>query len=170
MNVANLCYYLIARAKADTATGGLYHASAPIVTGVYVGVAPPKAALPYVVISLPDASNMETFTQPNWETTIRFAAYAKLDAPGEASSALQVLSNVIDRLVGDWEQQEDRQPTYGYHRHVLQLTPELTIGGYQGSAMVLVNTSLQADDERVLQAVLEFKTFYSRELQLIADP
>lgn len=81
-----------ARYLADTGTGGLHHASAPIITAMYLEVAPETAVYPYVVFTVQDDTQSNTLGKSRTEVFVSFNVYTSKD------SNLVAMVGIMNRL------------------------------------------------------------------------
>lgn len=117
MDLANLETAIYNRLVGDTGAGGLRNASAPLVTGVFVGTANSGQTMPFLLIDVAaeraqNAFSRDIFNAEFWVTTS--AARFGSATPG------QVYSDILARVYGDTV--GGSVPTYGLHRHTLSLS------------------------------------------------
>lgn len=100
----DLANALIVMAEADTGAGGLYNASAPLVTGVFTLVAPEGQLSPYVVIEPISEDEEKVFATANYgvEFLIQFSIYAEKQYSGQS---LAIVSLISDRIRAVYDRQ-----------------------------------------------------------------
>lgn len=112
------------RLAADTGTGGLFNVSSPLVTACYNGEVKAEQAYPFLslnVVSAPSQDSMDTRVRL---VTMDVHVYCKKSQdPGDSSyDGMDVGGKIIERVVGDWDQQSSRSPTFGLDRWKPTLT------------------------------------------------
>lgn len=112
MNTRLVLQALFDRAKADTGSGGLYAASNPLITGWYTEQGPENATYPYVVVSVADDGESDTFGKSGRQLTFDVHVYATRDTTA-ATTGLDTALNIAARIFGNGN---PNSPTYGFHR------------------------------------------------------
>lgn len=74
-----------ARYLADTGSGGLNHASAPIITGLYINQAPERQAAPYVVFNVQNESHDDSLGSSFVRVDCAFNVYVNKETADPAS-------------------------------------------------------------------------------------
>lgn len=132
MNNNAICAAIVARLQADQGGGALFATGgAPgLIKAVYRNMAPPNADMPYVVFDCKDEATENTFTSDVLLVRIAVAIFIP------TTSAPNVMDAILDRVYGDATRQSTGIPSFGLHRHPLNLTTGTWTGGtimYTGS-------------------------------------
>lgn len=101
------------RAVADTGSGGLFNVSAPLITGWYWEQGPAFAVMPYVVVTLADDGQSDTFGQQGMGIDLYVHIYAPRELSTSAYAGATVAEDIRARIQGDGT---PNSPTYGLHR------------------------------------------------------
>jgi hypothetical protein len=130
MDLASLWDAVRDRATGDTGSGGLF-ASSALITGFYNTIAPESGTLPYVIYSTASATATNAFTADVVQVDVRMQVYTK-KFPGDGSDPMQVGSNILGRLYGNWVgSSPEVDPTYGFHRWPASLSGSWTASAFQ---------------------------------------
>ena len=123
MNLALVEQAIRDRLDADTGTGGMNHATAPLVNDYQAEVmtAPRE---PYVLFRCELEDEDDTFDNDAANVTVEFEVVTRRQDDRYAKA-----SSILARLKGDGMTQASRVPTYGFHRW----TP--TISGYEATSL-----------------------------------
>lgn len=155
MNRRFVAQALFDRAKADTGSGGLYNASAPAITGWYWEQGPEAAAYPYVVVTLADDGESDTFGKSGRELTFYVHIYVTRDTTA-AQTAEDTADNIAARIFGNGN---PNSPTYGFHRWQTTLP--------SGSGMVATVTArlggTSANDRDTVHLIETYQVIVSQE-------
>ena len=155
MNIAELATAILARAQADTGSGGLYEGSAwSLINDFAYHRQAAATSRPYATFHIPSAGNeSDTFTDDVALASVFMRVVVPMEDAGDGGTPLTTASDILVRLIGDASQQGDLTPTYGFHRHKLS---DATTDTY--THMVLVNQSEAHDDDaEEFVFVLEFE-------------
>lgn len=145
---------ILARAKQDTGTGGLYAGGAwSIITGMFNTLAPLQQAFPYVVYSVQSAQNVDGLP-----TAVRELDFSMKVYVSESADALSTLAAITHRIVGDWYLQSNRVPSYGYDRWL----PVFSDPHGWAAGQVQHVESLEDHEEGVYGQIERFRMFPSR--------
>lgn len=140
------------RLKADSGSGGLFHASGVLypdyLTAIYGPVTVPDHA--YVVMTVDGANADPAFTLDTWEWVIGFHIYDAV-ANGPATC-----NTIINRIWGD--SALGSAPTYGLHRW----TPTLSGATWTPTALMGDAGTLNQTDKDVQEYILTFRMHTSR--------
>lgn len=113
MNRSKLFQALYDRAISDTGTGGLFNASAPLITGWYTEQGKAGAVEPYVVVTLADDGTLDTYAKQGLELTFYVHIYCPRENGNVNYAGLDVAETIRARIQGDGT---PNSPTYGLHR------------------------------------------------------
>lgn len=154
MNLVAVWTAVQARIATDTGTGGLAHATAPLVTGFYTSFNVPGAVYPYIVFDVDGAEQQDAFEVDGIDLSIRFHVFAKMEQA--TTSGFETCAAIIDRLYGDALDQAGRTPSFGFHRHNFVIAS----GKYAGSIMKRVGMA-QEHDVDVLHFIESYRVLIS---------
>lgn len=139
-----------ARALADVGAGGLFNPSTPLLTGWFTRLAPAQQAMPYVVVNLIDAGNVDGFTFALRKILIRVSLFTS----GNAEANIQTIR---DRILGNWLKSTGRVPSIGLDRWKPTLDDDF------GSSSFLFINQTEVFEERATQTIFEFETYVSKQ-------
>ena len=153
MNNNAICAAIVARLQADQGGGALFATGgAPgLIRAVYRNMAPPNAEMPYVVFDCKDEATENTFTSDVLLVRMVFAIFIP------TTSAPSVMDAILDRIYGDATTQSSGLPSFGLHRHPLNLTT----GTWTGGTIMYTGSEDDSDRDRYL-AVPTFQMYQSR--------
>jgi hypothetical protein len=117
-NLASLLRAIMDRAEGDTGSGGLFRSSTPLITGIYASRGSQTLSFPYITVDTFDTED-DTFQTDAVTTTITFHVW--IDATASALDPVDRASKILARLRGDAVKQNNRVPSYGFHRWVPQV-------------------------------------------------
>ena len=119
MNIAELATAILARAQADTGSGGLYEGSAwSLINDFAYHRQAAATSRPYATFHIPSAGNeSDTFTDDVALASVFMRVVVPVEDAGDGGTPLTTAADIIDRLIGDGSRQSDGNPTYGFHRH-----------------------------------------------------
>ena len=92
MNLADLYTKLAAQITGDTATGGLYNATTPLLNGVFFDVPFGGAAVPFILIRFIASDEADVFTKDAVDVTVEFEVVIE-----RREGTLTVDSAILDR-------------------------------------------------------------------------
>ena len=147
----NIYKVIRARATGDTVVGGLFNSTTPLITGWYTRLAPPAISLPYVVVNLVDAGNVDGFAFSLRRLTVRLSLFT-------AGNAEASIDTIRTRILGNWVTSTGRVPSYGFDRW----TATGLDNNYKMSPMIFVNQT-EVFEERVTQTIFEMETYVSKQ-------
>lgn len=148
---------ILARAQADTASGGLYHASAPIIKGMYNTIAPigdDAVGFPLVVYNLYGVTNENALGTRHFAVDIYFNIWVERDG---TTAAITRADAILNRILGDWDEQTTGVPSYGFDRW----QPALS-GTSWLSTIMEVQEITTAHERELFHWVLNFRTYCSK--------
>jgi hypothetical protein len=153
MNLTELWTAIVTRLNADAtlvaAIQGVYNTATP--PGL---VAFSASGKPYIVFSIASSTHDDAFRTDIVEHTFRFSIISS------ARAGLTVPSTIINRLYGDATNQSTRVPSFGLHRHLLEL-PDAA-GSWEGGYFQHVDSS-QDHTVDVYHFIETFKILTSRQ-------
>jgi hypothetical protein len=154
MNLVHFYSAVKARAEADTGTGGLF-AGSPLVSAIYSVMAPPgllaSGQYPYLLTNVVSVTGLDGFTIDHREVVFDIHTVA------EMRNGPAIGEYIRERLYGDAMAHADRVPTYGFHRHVL----ELAEGDFVGGVVEHIGIAEQHEED-TFHWVDSFRTHISR--------
>lgn len=109
------------RVNADTGTNGLRNATTPLITGIYNLYAPTAAdgttAFPYIVYHVEQTQNVSELPTRGYQHTIAFEVAVEQRPNASTPEGAQRGSDILWRLLGDWEDQSTHLPSFGFDRY-----------------------------------------------------
>jgi len=143
-----------ARALADTGSGGLFAASNPLIPtagAIYQGAAPTRAAMPFLVFRLVNIAVADTFRDV--EHVVEWAMDIYVGETDTAYDPTDRANKITERVIGDWVEQADRTPTYGFDGW----SPDLSASGWTGLASNIRTAERDLPEPGVVHRVIEFE-------------
>jgi hypothetical protein len=143
MNLAALWLAVRARALGDTGTGGLFNATTPLVTGIYLNSVPPNpdTAYPYIRFDATLPQGGHGFRIDLFQPQLRFHIFALEQGGGHSRCSL-----ILERLYAR------------FHRHALTMAT----GGWTATQAACIDTFLEPDDPGVLHFIQTYRLHISK--------
>lgn len=154
MNNNAICTAIVARLEADQGPGCLFATGGAtgLISAVYRNMAPPRPTMPYVVFDCKDEATENTFTSDVLLVRIAFAIFIP------TTSGPNVMDAILDRIYGDASLQSSGVPSYGLHRHRLNLAT----GTWTGNTVMYTGSEDDSDRDRFV-AFATFQMYQSRQ-------
>lgn len=147
---------ILARAQADTGTGGLFNSGTPLVTGIFNTFGPRGQAFPHMIFVLESAAQRDAMNTSTRLVQWGLHTYIE-EKPASGAAPFAAYSTIMERVLGDWTAQSNRTPSYGFDRW----TPTLSGSGW--SATITEHTGSRTSHETgFLHFIEDFQVWVSK--------
>lgn len=153
MILSSIYQAIFDRVKADTGAGGLYEGNSwKLISGAYSVFGTPAAMVyPYLLIAV-RLDQDHSLPADEFNATATFNVYDQVQNYVSGTDFSTRVTGVFNRLHGDAILQTGRVPTYGFHRHLLNLPTN----GYTAKASHCFVRTYDSNmvDEHTVQATM----------------
>lgn len=115
-------------------------------------IAKPDDPLPIVTFEITNAKPSDYMNTRHHDTEFRVHAYVDEEPAGAAYNGFARADQMLTRIVGDWEDQSTRKPSFGFDRW----QPDLTASSWSNDIVVMTGCR-PSHDPGVLHWVCDFK-------------